>query len=365
MKIRENVPIAELTTMRLGGPARFVLEIEDEDEIEKAIEFAKDRNLPVWIMGGGANTIGHDEGFNGVILLNKIPHILLLSDEETHVSLDVLEQMRTLPEDLGEQIILQVGGGVVWDDLVKIVSERGYTGVEALSMIPGTVGAAPVQNIGAYGQSVGDVIVSVEAYDLQTNEIIQIDKAEMGLGYRLSRFNHGEDQGRYFIPKVTMKLKKGQLEQPFYSSLQRYIDKHNETDFSPKNIRRMVCEIRRKKLPDPKDAASAGSFFKNVIVGPEEATKAEERNIPLWRNPDGSGKINSGWLIETCGLKGKKLHGFRVSDEAALVLINESAKSYADLAAARAEIIKSVKEKFGYELEQEPVEITSQEERKI
>lgn len=158
---------------------------------------------------------------------------------------------------------------------------------------------------------------------------------------------------------VTVRLSKGRLNPPFYNSLQRYIDEHHETDFSPMNIRKMVSTIRSEKLPDPEKVASAGSFFKNVYVDKAGADAAESQGIPLWRSEGGGGKINSGWLIEACGLKGKAMRGIRVSDKAALVLINESAKSYADLAAARGEIVGAVAEKFGLVLEQEPVEMVA------
>lgn len=338
MKIRENVLISDLTTMRLGGVARFVLEVSSKDDVAEAFKFAEERGLPVWMMGGGANTIGRDEGFPGVIILNKLRGIEVVSETD-------------------EELVLKGMGGEVWDDFVKFACEKGFSGIEAMSMIPGTLGAAPVQNIGAYGQDVAQVIENIEAYDTKTRSFVTLQKEEMNLGYRHTRFNFGEDAGRFFIVSVTVKLKKKNLESPFYNSLQRYIDEHSETDFSPKNIRRMVSEIRSGKLPDPADVASAGSFFKNVYVDKAGAEAAEAQGIPLWKNADGSGKINSGWLVEACGLKGKAMRGIRVSDKAALVLINEGAKSYADLEAARAEIVGAVADKFGLVLEQEPVEM--------
>jgi UDP-N-acetylmuramate dehydrogenase len=344
MKIRENVLISGLTTMRLGGAARFVLEVESKDDAVEAFRFAKERGLPVWMMGGGANTLGHDEGFPGVVILNKLRGVEIVREEN------------------GE-MILRGMGGEIWDDFVKFACERGYSGIEAMSIIPGTLGAAPVQNIGAYGQDIAQAIESVEAFDTQTGEFVTLGKDEMNMSYRHTRFNTGEDAGRFFIVAVTVKLKEGELEPPFYNSLQKYIDEHGETDFSPKNIRKMVSEIRSEKLPDPEKVASAGSFFKNVYVDKAGADAAEAQGIPLWRNEDGSGKINSGWLVEACGLKGKAMRGIRVSDKAALVLINESAKSYADLAAAREEIVGAVAEKFGLVLEQEPVEMVAHSEQ--
>lgn len=355
MKIRENVPISELTTMRLGGDARYVVEAAEPSNIEEAVSFAKERDLPLWVMGGGANTIGRDGGFDGVILLNRIRGIFVKVGED-YVAPEDLTAMQK--QNLGEEVTLVGMGGEVWDDFVKVASELGYTGIEAMSMIPGTVGAAPVQNIGAYGQDMAKVIESVEAFDFRASKLVEINKSEMQMGYRHTRFNFGEDAGRFVIISVTVKLKKGELKPPFYNSLQRYIDEHRVTDFSPMNIRKMVMEIRGDKLPDPLKVASAGSFFKNVYVDKAGADKAEKKGIPVWRDAEGKGKINSGWLIEQCGLKGAELFGFRVSDKAALVLINENAKSYADLAKARAKIIDAVQEKYGYTLEQEPVEIT-------
>ena len=337
MKIRENIPISTLTTMRLGGNARFVIDIENVDDIKEAYASAEDKNLPVYVLGKGANTIGHDEGFDGVILINKLRGIEILKEE-------------------GDEILLKGMGGEVWDDFVDFACEKGYSGIEAMSAIPGTLGAAPVQNIGAYGQEAAQAIEEAEAFDSLLSEIHVIKKDDMKLEYRKSIFNSGEDAGRYFIVSVTVRLKRGELKPPFYTSLQRYVDEHNETDFSPKNIRRMIKKVRANKLPDPDVEASAGSFFKNIYLSDEEVEKAKKEGILVWRE-HGKNLVNSGWLIEEAGLKGKVFHGMKVSDKAALILINESAKSYADLAAARAEIIKIIEDKFSYKLEQEPVEI--------
>ena len=374
LKIEENVPIRNLVTMRIGGPARFVITVTSKEEIPEAYQFAKEHNLPVCVLGGGANTFAKDEGFDGVIILDRIMGISEVENPEVESSEDESSGGESSegknPEgknsEGGDIAYFKAYGGEQWDDLVTYVSERGYSGIEAMAGIPGTAAAAPVQNIGAYGQEVTQVIVSVDAYDTKTGEFVVIPASEMKMSYRKSIFNSGENVGRYFIYATTVRVKKGQLNPPFYRSLQAYVDEHHETDFSPLNIARMVKAVRNSKLPDPEKIASAGSFFKNVYLTDEEADEAEARGIQVWRNakevgPDSPEKrtnlVNSGWLLEEAGLKGKVFHGMKVSEKAALILINEDAKTYADLAAAREEIANIVFEKFGFRIEQEPDEI--------
>lgn len=342
MIIRENVPISELTTMRLGGEARFVVEITTAQDIPSALDFAKERELPIFVLGGGANTIGRDEGFPGVILLMKIDGIEVI-------------------DETSDEALVRGGAGVIWDDFVRFTAERRYSGIECLAKIPGTVGAAPVQNIGAYGQEVAQTIDNIEAYDTVSNEIVVLGRDELKMGYRTTLFNTGPEKGRYIITAVTFMLENDEpLEPPFYNSLQKYLDENNITDYSPMTLYDAVSAIRGDKLPDPNEKASSGSFFKNVYFPADDAetvAKAEEIGVKVYDKTDGRKMINTGALIEKAGLKGSLLHGMRVSDKAALVLINESAKSYKDLADARKEISDTVFEKFGFKIEQEPVEI--------
>lgn len=332
MKIRENIPISTLTTMRLGGPARYVIEIEKPEEIPEAYDFAKSKNLPTFILGGGANTIGHDEGFDGVIIKSNLKGITETNNTQ-----------------------ITAFSGEEWDAVVAYACERGLTGIEALSKIPGLAGAAPVQNIGAYGQDVSQTLVSTEVYDTLENKFKTLKKSDLQFSYRKSILNTTA-KNRYFVISITLELKPGFMPHPFYNSIERYITANNCTDFSPAGIRDIVSKIRADKLPDPKEKASAGSFFKNVYLTEKEATEAEKKGYPVYHGHDGL-KINSGWLIEQAGFSDQLLHGMRVNKKAALVLINESAKSYSDLAAARQEIIDKIQAEFGYKLEQEPMEI--------
>jgi len=336
MKIRENIAISTLTTMKLGGNARFVIDVETEDDIPEAYAFADENELPVYVLGCGSNIIGRDGGFNGVILVNKIRGMGIESEEDNG------------------RVELYSYSGELLDDFVAYSTSLGFSGIEALSAVPGTVGAAPVQNVGAYGQDIAQTIVYVRAYDVLLEDFVEIPKIDMDLSYRHSIFNSGKTVGRYFITKVVVCLEHTELKPPFYNSLQKYLDDHGITQYSPETIRRAVRAVRAGKLPDPDEIPSSGSFFKNVyLTTDKEIRDAEAKGIPVW---DG-GKIPSGWLVENAGLRGQTFHGMRVWDKAALVLVNESAHNYSDLAAAREEIIERVRQKYGYTLEQEPMEL--------
>lgn len=359
VKVNENILISSLTTMRLGGPARYVLEVENPTDVSDAYFFAQQQNLPTFVLGYGANTIGRDEGFNGVIIINRMRGITEVNGQNS-----ALENHKPgrVPSSVSEKAksdhlsyVIKIMGGEYWDNVVEYACKRGLTGIEALSKIPGLIGAAPVQNIGAYGQEIADTLVSIEVFDSATNTFKTLSKSDLNFSYRKSILNTTE-KNRYFVISVTLELQEGQMSRPFYNSIEQYIEANNCTDFSPQGIRQIVSAIRADKLPDPLEKASSGSFFKNIYLTNEEADAAEDKGYPVHRGKDGN-KINSGWFIERAGLKGKLLHGMRVNEKAALVLINESAQSYQDLAKARSEIINTVYDKFGYWLEQEPEEI--------
>lgn len=335
MRVNENILISSLTTMRLGGPARFVLEIEKPEDIADAYGFARHFNLPVFALGYGANTLGHDEGYPGAIIINRMRGI---TEEPTT-----------------DGIRLKIMGGEYWDTVVEYTVNKGLTGIEALAKIPGLAASAPVQNIGAYGQQVSDTLTEIEAYDTIKNTITTITNSQLNFSYRGSILNSTE-KNRYFVISITLELKPGEMPRPFYNSLEKYLDDNNIKDYSPKSIYQAVSAIRAGKLPDPMEKASAGSFFKNIYLSDDAAEKAEEKGYPVIRGRDGN-KLNAGWLIDQTGLKGKLIHGIRVSENAPLVLINESAKSYNDLAKARSEIVGKVYDKFGFWLEQEPEEL--------
>ncbi|MEI7917821.1 MAG: UDP-N-acetylmuramate dehydrogenase [Candidatus Saccharibacteria bacterium] len=339
MDIHTNIPLKNYITMKLGGNARFMTEVHTPQEVADVYNGAKEQSLPVFILGGGSNVIVRDEGFNGVVARMRIPGFEIIADDSTSTT-------------------IHIGAGENWDSVVKRSVEMGLSGIEAMSGIPGTAGATPVQNVGAYGQEIADTLVSVDAYDSLTNNFGVLPATDCNFTYRDSIFR-SDAKGRYIITAITLKLSKNQPQPPFYDSLQKYFDEHNMHIFTSQIVRDIVIQIRNSKLPNPATSPNTGSFFKNAIVDKWQidGLKAINPNIPLYEMADGTYKIPAGWLIENCGLKGQLIHGMRVYENNALVLVNESATSYLDLEMARNEIVGKVRDTFRVQIEQEPLEI--------
>lgn len=339
MDIHTNIPLKNYTTMKLGGNARFMVDVRTPLEVATAYKNAASQSLPVFVLGGGSNIIVRDEGFSGLVMRMRIPGFEVI-------------------EDTLNDTTLKIGAGEIWDTVVQRAVDMRLSGIEAMSAIPGTAGAAPVQNVGAYGQEIADTLVSLEAYDTQTDAFVVLENAQCGFSYRHSIFR-GDHAGRYIITSITIKLSKNQPAPPFYDALQKYFDEHGTTIFTQEIVRSAVIDIRKNKLPDPATTPNTGSFFKNAIVEDWQLNdlRAINENIPTYDMGDGRFKVPTGWLIEQAGLKGALLHGMRVHDKNALVLINESATSYHDLAQAREEIIDKVRDTFRIIIEQELLEI--------
>ena len=340
MDVMTNISLKQYTTMKLGGETRFMATADSPDDVVSLYRNARKENLPIFVLGGGSNVITHDEIFEGIVLLNKIKGFEVIS--ETDETTDV-----------------KIGAGEVWDEVVEKAIGLGLQGVEAMSGIPGTAGAAPVQNVGAYGQEIADTLISLEAYDSKTDTIVTISADECDFSYRNSIFRDKE-KGRYCILNITLRLNKAEPKPPYYASLQKYIDENDIREVNLSVIRVAVLNIRSEKLPDPAELPSAGSFFKNALV---EKWKLEElqreySDIPNYAMSDGRYKIPTGWLIDKAGLRGYRSHGMRVYEKNALVLVNDSATGYDDLAAIREEIVQIVFDKFGIKIEQEPLELS-------
>ncbi len=327
--------------MKIGGNANYVCDVTSDEDLQQVYQNSKKLNQPVYVIGGGSNMIVRDTGFPGIIVRMRIMGVDILSDTP-------------------ESVTVSAGAGETWDVFVKQMVERNLSGIEAMSGIPGTVGAAPVQNIGAYGQELSNTFVSLEAYDTQTDSFTTLKKEECGFAYRHSIFR-GNESGRYVITRVTLQLLKKRPEPPFYDALQKYLEQHQigAMAVTVQIIRGAVLEIRNNKLPDPNRLPNAGSFFKNPIV---EKVFADQLlttypNMPTYTVDQTHVKIPAGWLIQTANFKGRVLHGIKSHDGNAVVLVNQNARGYADLAAARTEITTTVAKKFGINLEQEPLEL--------
>lgn len=324
--------------MRLGGVGAYVCDVHDRNDVLAAVQWAQERGLPLLMIGSGSNIIWKDEGFPGLLVLNK-----LLRYEEQ--------------EEDEANVYITVGAGENWDSVVARAVQKGLTGIEALSLIPGTAGATPVQNVGAYGQEIAQTLVSVEAYDRQLQNFVTLQKIDCGLGYRTSRFKT-VDHGRFLITAITLHLLRANPQPPFYGALQNYLDQHDIREFTPQTIRDAVIAIRRSKLPDPTQVANNGSFFANPVVDEGVLTQilADHPGAPSWPAGDGKVKIPAAWLLEQAGFKNAHdaATGMATWPAQPLVLVNEHATSTAQLIAFKQKIVATVQHKFGITLEQEP-----------
>ena len=339
MEIHKNIPLKNFTTMRLGGPAKFMTECRTDEEVATICRDAKSKNVPIFIIGDGSNLIGRDEGYPGIIIRIRIPGFGVLTQDDKSAT-------------------LRIGAGENWDQVVERAVDMGLSGIEAMSGIPGTAGATPIQNVGAYGQEIADTLQSLTAYDIKNDKFVTIQAADCGFSYRNSIFRSIE-MGRYAVTSITLKLSKQPTEPPFYESLQKYLDDMGVKKYSPKIIRDAVMAIRQSKLPDPAVIPSCGSFFKNAIVETWQLDDLQkiDPKIPLFAMGEGKYKVPVGYLLDAAGLRGKLFHGMRIYDKNALILVNESATSYKDLISARNEITAAIYDKFSIRLEQEPLEI--------
>jgi UDP-N-acetylmuramate dehydrogenase len=331
--VTELVPLAPLTTLGLGGKARFFAEITDAAQVAPALAWAKEQRLLAFILGGGSNLVVADEGFPGLVLRMRT-------------------RGRRWSEDEGEARV-EVEAGEAWDDLVAEAVARGAAGVECLSGIPGSAGAAPVQNIGAYGQEVASAIRGVRVLERETLAVSELGPAACGFGYRDSIFKREPE--RHVILSITLGLVKGGAPSLRYAELAAALPAHP----SLADVRQAVLALRRKKsmLLDAADPGcrSAGSFFTNPVVTAEVAAglPADAPRFPL---PDGRSKLAAGWLIEHAGIaKGFRMGPVGISSEHALALVHHGGGTTADLLRLARHVQKAVRDRFGVTLVPEPV----------
>lgn len=347
---RAGVPLAPLTTLRLGGRARYFWPVSSAEEAAEALRWARRHRQPVLILGGGSNTIVPDDGFPGLVV---------------HVALGGVEVSR---EDGG--VVVEAAAGEDWDGLVAEAVGRGLTGIECLSGIPGTVGAAPIQNVGAYGQELSETLVDVECLDRRTLERRRIPADACGFAYRWSRFK-GEDRGRFLVLGLRLRLSRGERPEIRYDQLEREVERRGGlaevgTGESIRRVREAVLDLRRRKSmvvrEDDPDSRSAGSFFLNPVLSEDEYRELEDRwtsaggeePIPSYEAEDGR-KVPAAWLVEKAGFeKGHRHGGVGLSRNHALALVNRDGTTE-ELLELADEIRRAVEGRFGVRLEREPV----------
>ncbi len=286
MNIQQNVSLANYSTMRLGGAAQHLVEVQSRTELQEAWRWATDQQLPVLVIGSGSNIVWRDEGFAGLVIVNRIMGYQdFAEDAQSH--------------------FVTIGAGENWDSVVRRTVDAGLTGIEALSLIPGTAGATPVQNVGAYGQEISQTLMSVEVFDTTTGQLTNVPSEACGFSYRKSSFQT-EYRGRFYITGLTLHLMAGNPEAPYYAAVQKYFDEHPPGGtVTPATLRQAVIAIRSAKLPDPAKVANNGSFFANPIVSAGDLIelRANFPTMPCWPLEDGGAKIPAAWLIEQAGFK--------------------------------------------------------------
>ena len=344
MTIQENIPLAPLTTLQVGGAARYFAAAASEAEVHEGTQFAKSKQLPLVILGGGSNLVVADSGWPGFVLRVAIGGITRQSTDDT--------------------ALFSVGAGVGWDDFVAQAVAGNCAGVECLSGIPGSVGGTPVQNVGAYGQEVSDTIESVRALDLQQGRIVVLSNEACCFRYRTSIFNTTE-RGRHIILQVSYRLKQGTAPSLRYADLKQHFSSWT-TPPSLSDVREAVRQIRRSKgmliVAGDDDCRSAGSFFKNPVLSEPQfqdlRRRAEVRGleIPSYPALAAQHKVSAAWLVEHSGFsKGYTLGPARISSKHALALVNCGQASATDILGLKEQIQNQVQESWGILLDPEPV----------
>ncbi|HEU5261194.1 MAG TPA: UDP-N-acetylmuramate dehydrogenase [Gemmatimonadales bacterium] len=350
VRLREQVPLAPHTTLGLGGPARYFCECATEAQVREALALAQRRQIPAQIIGAGSNVVFSDAGYPGLVVKVTVGGATF--------------------RDAADTVEVSAGAGVEWDALVRETVERGATGIECLSGIPGTVGATPIQNVGAYGQEIADTLVSVTCLEREGLTRVVFTRDQCELAYRDSRFKRA-DRDRYVVLGVTLRLRRGTTPRLRYAELEQAVRQSVDLEaLEPASavrvVRETVLRLRRRKsmVLDPTDpnARSVGSFFVNAVLSPEACDELVRRwrasggSDPIPTFPaDGQVKVPAAWLVEHAGFaKGYRHGGAGISTRHALALVNFGGTSAELLALARS-IERAVDERFGIRLEREPV----------
>ncbi len=334
MPLQHNASLQPFNTFGIAATADRLGRFHTVDELRALLALPEVQGAPLLILGGGSNVLfTHD--FHGTVLLNAIPGIAVVRENDDHVW-------------------VKAGAGVTWHTFVLHCVEHGWGGVENLSLIPGKVGAAPMQNIGAYGVEIKDTFDTLEALRIADGEVVTFDKDACAFGYRESFFKRaGRD--RYVILNVTFRLNRKAVLNTSYGNIQQELERMGITQPTLRDVSDAVIAIRRSKLPDPAVLGNAGSFFKNPVVPQELVDRIRAEHPDLVSYPAGPGlaKLAAGWLIERAGLKGYDLGTHGVHDRQALVLVNRGGATGGAVYDLSEHVLRTVKEKFGVELERE------------
>ncbi len=328
MELIADFDLTRENTLGLKSAARLATRITHVDALAGLLDEAESHGMPFRILGGGSNVV-LSETVEALVGLMRIEGRRLSGQTETHN-------------------LVTAGAGENWHDFVAWTVENGMPGLENLAGIPGTVGAAPVQNIGAYGVQLSDVFFELSAFDTKTRTIGTFNAEACGFAYRQSRFK--AEPGRHVILSVTLALPRAWKPANAYAGLERF-----SRDDAPADVMARVLSLRQSKLPDWRRLGNAGSFFHNPVVSSEEAAKLAD--APRYPQPDGSVKLSAGWLIEQCGLKGERLGPVGTFEGHALVLVNHGGATSRDVARFSALVREKVKARFGVDLVQEPIEL--------
>ncbi|HEX6098271.1 MAG TPA: UDP-N-acetylmuramate dehydrogenase [Thermoanaerobaculia bacterium] len=339
MELQENVSLAPLTTIGIGGPARFFFRATSVDEVREALAWARERSLATFVLGGGSNLLIADAGFDGVVIHVDLRGVTVESEDAF--------------------AMVKVAAGEPWDAFVATAVENGWAGIECLSGIPGSTGATPIQNVGAYGQDVSETIVRVEALDRTADRVVGFTNEECRFGYRASLFKNHEP-GRYVVLSVTFRLKRGGCATIRYPELQKYVDERGVSVDDLRGVREAVIAIRKRKGmvldPGDPDTRSDGSFFMNPVI-PAAAYAEFARKAPDAPHfPAGDDvKLSAAWLIEHAGFSKGFAHGrVGLSTKHTLAIVNRGGGTAAEVLELVGMIQARVREAFGVEMHPEP-----------
>ncbi|WP_137939522.1 UDP-N-acetylmuramate dehydrogenase [Chitinivorax sp. B] len=335
-EFQSNISLKSFNTFGVDVPARFFVQVHSLVELQAVLADTDMKEKPRLVLGGGSNIL-LTRPFDGLVI--KLS----------------LHGRDCVAED-ADAVYVKGMAGENWHDFVQWTIAQGWAGLENLSLIPGTVGASPIQNVGAYGVEMKDLFHQLTALDTQTGRLCTLAKAECQFGYRDSVFKHGE-VGRYIIVDVTFRLPKVPTWHTGYGEVQAELIAGGVTELNAQSISQAICDIRRRKLPDPTELGNAGSFFKNPIVAQTQADvlKAANPTMPVYPQAEGKAKLAAGWLIDQCGWKGFNAGAAGVYAKQALVLVNHGGATGPEIYSLAKQIQQSVMQRFGVEIEPEPL----------